>query len=381
MKPAERITPLDPQTVFCPNPACPARGRVGEGNIGVHSQQKRRYKCNVCDKTFTETKGTPFYRLKVAKDLFTLVVTLLGHGCPVQAIVVAFGLDERTVKSWLARAGQQCQAVHEHVVQQPRDVGQVQMDEVRIKQQGAVVWMAMALWVRTRLWLGGRVAHQRDHHLITALVEKVRACASALGGAILFCTDGFRAYVSAIGQVFRQPIPTGQKGRPRLRPWDNICIAQVVKQVARRRVVGVVRRIIQGTAQQVDAVLQRSQGGGQIHVSYIERLNGTFRQRLAPLVRRTRALARQSQTLHWGMYLVGTIYNFCTEHQSLRLPGLIGGHKWLSRTPAMAAGLTDHCWSVHQLLSYHVPPPPWRPPKRRGRPSRATKLLIARWCS
>ena len=87
---------MDPDTVFCPNPACPARGRVGEGNIGIHSQQKRRYKCIVCGKTFTETKGTPFYRLKEAKDLVTLVVTRLSHGCPVQAIVVAFGLDERT---------------------------------------------------------------------------------------------------------------------------------------------------------------------------------------------------------------------------------------------------------------------------------------------
>lgn len=371
---------MDPQTVFCPNPECPARGRTGEGNLRVHSQQKRWDKCMVCGKTFTETTGTPFYWLKVTQDVFTLVVTLLAHGCPVQAIVVAFGLDERTVKSWLVRAGQQCQAVHEHLVQQPRDLGQVQMDELRIKQQGAVVWMAMALWVKTRLWLGGVISEQRDHHLSTALVEKVRAGASALGGAILFCTDGLRAYVRAVREVFRQAIPSGHPGRPRLRPWDNICMAQVVKQYDGRRVIGVVRRILQGTAQQVQAILQTSQAGGVINVSYIERLNGTFRQRLAPLVRRGRALARQSQTRQWGMYLVGTIYNFCTEHQSLRLPGLIGGHKWLSRTPAMAAGITDHCWSVHELLSYHVPPPPWRPPKCRGRPSRATKLLMARWC-
>lgn len=153
-----------------------------------------------------------------------------------------------------------------------------------------------------------------------------------------------------------------------------------MKQYAQRRIIGVVRRIIQGTAQQVKTILQRSQAGGVINIAYIERLNGTFRQRLAPLVRRGRALARQSQPLHWGMYLVGTIYNFCTDHQSLRLPGLIGGHKWLSRTPAMAAGITDHCWSVHELLSYHVPLSPWRPPKRRGRPSRTTKRLVARWC-
>jgi hypothetical protein len=49
-------------------------------------------------------------------------------------------------------------------------------------------------------------------------------------------------------------------------------------------------------------------------------------------------------------------------------------------TPAMAAGITDHRWTVEEVLTFHVPPPPWSPPKRRGRPSRATKLLIARWC-
>jgi hypothetical protein len=64
----------------------------------------------------------------------------------------------------------------------------------------------------------------------------------------------------------------------------------------------------------------------------------------------------------------------------LRKAGLIGGHKWLERTPAEAAGITDHRWTVKELLSFHVSVPPWTPPMRRGRPSQATKLLIARWC-
>jgi hypothetical protein len=79
------------------------------------------------------------------------------------------------------------------------------------------------------------------------------------------------------------------------------------------------------------------------------------------------------------MYLTGTVYNFCTEHASLRIAGLIGGHKWLGRTPAMAANLTDHCWTMEELLHYHVPPPRWTPPKQRGRPSQALKALIKRW--
>ena len=79
---------MDPQTVFCHNMTCPARGQIGKGNIGVHSQKERRYICHVCHTTFSERKGTAFYRLRMGKDLVVLVVTLLAHGCPIQAIVV-----------------------------------------------------------------------------------------------------------------------------------------------------------------------------------------------------------------------------------------------------------------------------------------------------
>jgi transposase-like protein len=95
---------MDPQTVFCHNPVCPARGQVGKGNIGVHSQEDGRYICHVCNTTFAATKGTVFYRLRKSRELVVIVVTLLAHGCPVQAIVAAFGLDERTVLSWNERS-------------------------------------------------------------------------------------------------------------------------------------------------------------------------------------------------------------------------------------------------------------------------------------
>ena len=114
--------------------------------------------------------------------------------------------------------------------------------------------------------------------------------------------------------------------------------------------------------------------GGTIQTAYIERLNGTFRSRLAALARRTRAAGRTVRRVEQGMWLVGTLYNFCTPHESL----YVAGGK---QTPAMAAGITDHCWTIRELLSFHVPPPCWTPPKQRGRPSRALKRLRERWCS
>jgi transposase-like protein len=124
---------------------------MGQGNLGIHSRQDRRFLCTQCRTTFTATHGTVCYRLRTSAETVALVVPLLAHGCPVQAIVAAFGFDERTVAAWQTRAGRHGQAVQEHLVEQPRDLGQVQADEIRVKTQGGIVWMALALMVSTRL--------------------------------------------------------------------------------------------------------------------------------------------------------------------------------------------------------------------------------------
>lgn len=370
---------MDPNKVFCHNPDCPARGKSGRGNISIHSLKQRRYICSECGKTFTDSKGTVFYRLRYPVEFVTQMITLLAYGCPIAAIVAAYGVDERTVASWQRRAGSHCQKVHEHLVQQPSDLGQVQADEIRIKCQGGIVWMAMALWVSTRLWLGGAVSACRDGNLIASLIEQVRRC--ALCRPLLFCIDGFVAYVSAIQAVFRTPVFTGKRGRPHLRMWDNICIVQVVKEHSAKRVVGVIRRITQGTQEQVQLLLEKTQNTAQAHVAYIERLNGTFRSRIVALIRRGRSLVRQSETLQQAMYLVGTVHNFCAPHKSLRLVLYLpdNSRRWIPRTPAIAAGITDHIWTVQELLAHQVPLPPWEPPKQRGRPSKRIKELINQW--
>ena len=362
---------MDPATVFCPNRACPARGQRGEGNIRLHSRKEQRFLCTACHKTFSATHGTAFYRLRTSAETVSLVVTLMAHGCPLQAIVVAFGFDERTVASWVARAGRQGQAVQEHLVEQPRALGQVQADEIRVKTQKGIVWMALAMMVSTRLWLAGEVSPHRDLTLVRCLMARVGRCAAYR--PLLFCTDGFIAYVRAIREMFRDPVRTGAYGRPRLRPWRHVCIAQVIKRYEQRRVSAIERRLVQGTPARVETLRRRSHGDGVINTAYIERLNATFRERLASLTRRGRALARHTLTLQHGMYLIGTVYNYCTPHASLAHAG--GG-----TTPAMAAGITDHGWTIRELLSFHVPPPRWTPPKQRGRRSRALQRLIARWC-
>src|SRR3954471_22050185 len=192
---------MDPRDQFCHNPDCVARGQLGLGNIRVHGRKERRYRCTTCGRTFAATRDTPFYRLKASADLVTIVITLLCHGCPVQAIVAALGLDERTVPDWGARAGRRGRRFHEHrVLRGQVELGHVQADELYVKAVARRSWMAMAMAVPSRLWLGGVVSARRDQSLITTVVQMVRRAAKSL--AFLVCVDGLASDVTAFVRVF-----------------------------------------------------------------------------------------------------------------------------------------------------------------------------------
>ena len=358
---------MEREKIFCPNYECEATGQQNQGNIGVHHEKSKRFICHKCGKTFSTTKGTIFYRLRTDAVTVMLVITLIAYGCPIPAIVKAFGFDERTVKRWWEKAGKHCEAVHEHVVQEAElDVGHAQADEIKVKMQGKSVWMAMGMTVKSRLWLGGVISERRDKNLITQIAEKIRNV--CLCRPLLLEVDGLASYVTAFRKVFRSPVPRhGEPGRRKLRPWDNINITQVVKQSKSSREDDssyVEQRIVQGSPEQIDKLRQKSGGGKTINTAYIERLNATFRQRLANLGRRTRYPARQVQTLISGMFIVGCLYNFCDSHKSLRQKLWLteNSYRWVPRTPALAAGLTDHIWTPHELFHFKVPPPPWIPP-------------------
>ena len=383
---------MNPREIFCPNMGCPARGQTGKGNIHGHSQKEKRWICEVCKRTFTTSKGTIFYRLRSDPTIVMYVIILLAYGCPVQAIVKAFGLDERTVRAWHARGGKHCQKVHEHFVensqqdlqQVPRQHGaQVQADEIKVKVQKGTYWMALALAVPTRLWLGGVLSRSRDLKLIQALANKLRAI--ALCRPLLLAVDGLSTYVSAFRSAFRSKLPRwqGQSGRCKLIAWPDIAIVQVVKRRG-KGVFTVERRIVQGGKDMVAGLIQATQKGkGMINTAYIERLNATSRQRLNSMARRTRTLARRSETLLVGMYLVGCFYNFCDFLHSLRLKLLVGSHgyRWVQRTPAIAAKLTDHQWTPVELFTFKVPPPRWKLPALHGRPSKALLQLAQQWAT
>lgn len=333
------LPPMRPEQVVCPNSACSAR----TGRIGVHSYKERRYICHTCKRTFADTTGTLLYRLKQPLELVLLVVTLLAYGCPIPALVAAFGLDERTIADWQRKAGQHARQVQTQVVCQGTiDLGQVQADELYTKTQAGAVWVATAMSVFSRLWLWGAIGWQRDQALIAPVIAQARAAVQR-GQPILFAVDGFKAYVTCILKVFRDPLYTGKRGRPRLIVWDDLHIVQVVKQRVGRRLKSIARHLAYGNLMRAEELMQRTQVEmGRINTAYIERLNATLRTWMPALVRRTRTPSGARERLEAALFWTGCVYNFCHVHATL------------AGTPAMAADLTDHVWSIDELIRYRT---------------------------
>ncbi len=174
-----------------------------------------------------------------------------------------------------------------------------------------LAWMGLAIMVSTRLWLGGVVQVTRDRRLADRLLSQVRACCQPLC-TLLVCTDGWSTYPGSIRRAFREKVKqTAGRGRACLQAWPDVLIATVIKRTKKKRVVEVIRRMAQGTLEQAQKLLQESQGGSVLNTAFIERLNGTIRQRLASLTRKCRHAARRLEALEAGMYLLGCTYNFC----------------------------------------------------------------------
>lgn len=328
--------PMRPELAVCPNPRCRANDR-----IGIHSHKERRFICHTCQKTFAETRGTPLFGLKHPLWLVSVVLALLSCGCPIPAVVFAFGLDERTVADWQCKAGRHARQLHEQLVCDGQvDLGQVQADELYTKTQAGPVWVATAISVFSRLWLWGTISPNRDAELIEPVITQVRAAAQP-GRPILFAVDGFAAYVGVILKVFRERQPTGKRGRPPLVVWQELHIVQVVKRRVGRRLVSITRRLAHGSLARAETLMQQTQVElGQINTAYIERLNATLRTWMPGLVRRTRTPSGDRERLEAALFWTGCVYNFCHVHATL------------AGTPAMAAGLTDQVWSIDQLLRY-----------------------------
>ena len=393
--PPPRIVPtrgrrrqVDTSSHFCPNPDCAYRGWVGWGNLRANGHPNggpwRQLLCIACRRYFLESLGTLFHGKCAAVDLIVRVIACLAEGLGIRGTARVFEVDPNTVLQWLVEAAEQLRAFSQHILHDVR-VRQVQLDELfallsavkdgavseaeaieRLERSPQWVWVAMDPESKLVLAIdvGARtlaMAQRVVHHVAQVLAPD---CAP------LFLTDGFKEYLTALlthyGQWVQPPrrLATGSMPKPRWVPLPQLLYAQVVKTVRRRRLVRVQHRVVCGTLEAVQQVLAAC--GWQINTAFIERLNLSLRQHVAAVGRRVTTLCKGEAGLRQELTLYQVYYNFCLPHTSLRLPlpqpvpthGTGSAKQWRPCTPAMAAGLTDHVWTLREMLQFRVPPWP-----------------------
>jgi IS1 family transposase len=379
---------VDTSHHFCPNSDCAYHGWVGWDNLRANGHPNggpwRQLLCVACHRYFLETLGTLFHGKRASVELIVRVIACLAEGLGIRGTARVFEVDPKTVLQWLVEAADQLRAFSQHVLHDVR-VRQVQLDELfallsavkvgevseaeaieRLERSPQWVWVAMDPESKLLLAIdvGNRtraMAQRVVHHVAQVLAPD---CAP------LFLTDGFREYMTALLTHYGQWVyPQRRQGKgpapkPRWMLRPGLLSAQVIKTVRRRRLVRVSHRVVFGTLEAVQQVLAAH--GWQINTAFVERVNLSIRQHVAAVGRRVNTLCKHEAGLRQQLVLYQGYHNFVLPHASLRQPllqpepthGTGSAKRWQPRTPAMAAGLTDHVWTLREMLLFRVPPWP-----------------------
>ncbi len=231
-------------------------------------------------------------------------------------------------------------------------------------------WDHVALDPESRLVLAvvpGKRTAERSRQLVAEVKRRT-------GGRtdLLITSDAHAPYATAIEEVYgvEQPQPRrpgpGRPPKPKRVLPAGLCYATVCKAREKGRVVEVVRTLVFGAACLLALLLSRSRVSRTVNTSFVERQNATDRRRNARKHRKTYGFSKRLAVHEAASTFVTYSANFCWPVRTLRQKE--GDGPWQQRTPAMAAGLTDHPWTLSELLGYQVPLPAWVAPKRRGRP-------------
>ena len=382
---------VDTSMQFCPHTDCDYRSWLGLNNLRANGHPSggpwRQLHCLGCNGYFPEHHGTMFHGKQAAVERIVHVLACLAEGLGIRATAWVFEVAPHTVLQWLVEAAEQLRAFSAyflcdlHVEQLQLDelyavlralkAGEISHDEAIRRLERSPYWVWTVIDPTSKLLVVVDVgAHTlaMAQRVVHQLVEVL-----APGCVPLFVTDGFKEYGMAILAHFghwMQPERRQAKGpqpKPRWMPVPELLYAQVVKAYRRRRLVGVTHRVVFGTALAIEQILAAC--GWTINTAFVERLNLDIRQRVAAIGRRVNTLCRGADSLLNQLVLFQVYHNFVLPHASLRQPLLVPevtngrGSARLGRpcTPAMAAGLTDHVWSLKDVLLFRVPPWPQLP--------------------
>ncbi len=219
-------------------------------------------------------------------------------------------------------------------------------------------WDHTAVDPESRLLLAW-VPGKRDGATCERLIRQVH---DRTGGRtdVLLSSDEHAPYETAIGEVYGVSTPRPRRpgpGRPpkpvKVVPAD-LCYATVRKRREKGRVVEVVQTLVFGTLDLLGGMLRRSTVSTTINTSFVERNNATDRHQNSRKRRKTYGFSKALGMHRAASYFIGYSYNFCWPVRTLRVRQ--GEGPWQGRTPAMAAGLSDHVWSTKEWITYPAKP-------------------------
>ncbi len=356
----------------CPNRECLYFGiteshihaLVGDGKHG-RAERIQSFRCQACRTTFTARRHTPLYRLKTPSQQIAMVLSALAEGLDPSAAERVFGYRQATITTWLSRAGQHAQTLHERSFR-TLWLPHLQLDELRTRLRNAsqILWLWLAIDPLTKivpvLELGPR-SQTMAHRLIHSLRQSL-----APGCVPLFTSDGLNLYFYALTAHFGQWLTLCSRGRT-VRRWQvaaGLIYGQVKKNYRRRKLVRVTQVMRLGTEDALKVALQGLGLSGRLNTAFIERVNLTIRHGIAALARRTWATAQQSPHLLAHLEWWRAYYHFVRPHASLRVAlvqprergGKLVAQRYQQRTPAMAAGRTTRRWTTREVLSSPMPP-------------------------
>jgi IS1 family transposase len=379
---------VDTSRHFCPHAGCRYRGWLGLGNLRANGHPSggpwRPCQCTACEGYFPEHHSTIFHGKQAAVELIVRVLACLAEGLGIRATARVFEVDPNTVLHWLVEAAEQLRTFSCYFLCEVH-VRQLQLDELyavlsavkdgemreaeaihRLSRSPYWVWTVIDPVTKLLLAIDGG---PRTLAMAQCVVHQ-GARLLAPDCLPLFLTDGHKDYFTAILTHFGhwvQPLRPQAKGpapKPRWRPLPQLLYAQVVKTIRRRRLVDVKHRVVCGTIEAVQQVL--SPLGWQINTAFVERLNLDIRQHVPAVGRRVATLCKGEDGLRQQLALYHVYHNFVLPHASLRQPlaepiptnGRGSVKLWRPCTPARAAGLTDHVWTLREVLMLRVPPWP-----------------------
>jgi len=376
---------MDCATCYCRNPRCERYGRIGKQTqlrlYDCHGDAPRFY-CKACGCLVYARAGTAYWDIRTDEATYRRGATALAEGLSIRATGRLLTLDKDTVCGWLPRLGEHCNGVMSYFFRNLH-LSECQLDELWTfiyKKEDRLTPLEHLLGVYGDTWVW--IAFSPVFKLVPAWVIGKRTLRdarrlifrlkSATDGHIPFFTsDDLPHYADALLDAYGvtvTPRRRGKRGRwplPRKQPPPDLCYAVVVKERQRGRVVRVTTRIVYGSKKQIVGLLHTSPVSTTISTYGVERNNLTVRQHSRRMGRKVNAFSKDHDYLEHQLTLAFAYYHFVVPHRSLRqrLPRPVPTKgpratykKWKPVTPAMAAGRTDHVWSMDELLSFRVPP-------------------------